>query len=114
MDTLVSEGVVQPGTHITAVGADSPGKQEIEASLFARADVLVVDSRTQCFAYGDSVYALNSRAVPPSRFVELGEIIASAAFGRTSDEQITIADLTGIAVQDIQIAKLALRALEMK
>jgi ornithine cyclodeaminase len=82
--------------------------------VLAGADVLVVDSRAQCFSYGDSAHAVNSRAVPPSHFVELGEIIADAALGRASDEQITIADLTGLVVQDIQIAKLALQALETK
>ena len=74
--------------------------------------MLAVDSRAQCFDHGDSVHALNSKAVPQSRFVELGEIIAGTARGRASDEQISIADLTGLAVQDIQIAKLALRSLE--
>ena len=113
-EPLVSAGAVRPGTHITAVGADSPGKQELEASLFAKAAVLAVDSRAQCFDHGDSVHALNSKAVPQSRFVELGEIIAGTARGRASDEQISIADLTGLAVQDIQIAKLALRSLETK
>lgn len=111
---LVSAGILRPGTHITAVGADSPGKHEIEAAVFAKADVLAVDSRTQGFSYGDSSHALNSRTVPPDHFVELGEIIAGTAVGRTNDEQITIADLTGLAVQDIQIAKLALSALETK
>ena len=111
---LVSAGILRPGTHITAVGADSPGKHEIEATVFAQADVLAVDSRTQGFSYGDSSHVLNSRTVSPDHFVELGEIIAGTAVGRTNDEQITIADLTGLAVQDIQIAKLALSALETK
>jgi len=111
-EPLVSADAVRPGTHITAVGADSPGKQELESALFAKAAVLAVDSRAQCFDHGDSVHALNAKAVPQSRFVELGEIIAGAARGRESDEQISIADLTGLAVQDIQIAKLALRSLE--
>lgn len=76
--------------------------------------MLVVDSRTQCFSHGDSAHALNSRTVSPDRFVELGEIIAGSAVGRTNEAQITVADLTGLAVQDIQIAKLALRGLEAK
>jgi ornithine cyclodeaminase len=60
------------------------------------------------------VHALNAKVVPQERFVELGEVIAGTAPGRTNDEQITIADLTGLAVQDIQIANLALRTLEKK
>jgi|SRR5882724_1226593 len=112
-EPLVPADAVRPGTHITAVGADSPGKQELEASLFAKAEVLAVDSRAQCFDHGESVHALNSKVVARSSFVELGEIIAGTVRGRTGDEQITIADLTGLAVQDIQIAKLALRSLEL-
>jgi ornithine cyclodeaminase len=108
---LVLAEYVQPGTHITAVGADGPGKQELDALVFAKAGVLAVDSRAQCFSHGDSAHALSSRAVDPGRFVELGEIIANTATGRTREEQITIADLTGLAVQDIEIAKLALRLL---
>jgi len=111
-EPLIPAGAVRPGTHITAVGADSPGKQELEASLFAKAEVLAVDSRAQCFDHGDSMHALSSKVVAQSRFVELGEIIAGTARSRTSEQQITIADLTGLAVQDIEIAKLALRSLE--
>ena len=104
---LLRAGMVRPGTHISAVGADAPGKQELDAGLFAEAGVLAVDSREQCFDHGDSVHALQAGNASRERFVELGEIIAGARPGRTSQEQITIADLTGLAIQDIQVAKLA-------
>jgi ornithine cyclodeaminase len=102
---------VRPGTHITAVGADSPGKQELDPALFARAEVLAVDSRLQCFDHGDSSHALRLSFASRERFVELGELIADPRLARTREDQITIADLTGLAVQDIQIAKLALAGL---
>lgn len=108
---LLRAAVVQPGTHITAVGADAPGKCELDPALFARAQVLAVDARQQCFEYGDAAGALRANTVGRERFVELGEIIAEPAHGRLDDNQITIADLTGLAIQDIQIAKLACEAL---
>jgi ornithine cyclodeaminase len=95
---------VQAGTHITAVGADGFGKQELDPALIARADVRVVDSRSQCFEYGDSSHALKAGLVTEDQFRELGEVIATPALGRTSESQITLADLTGVAIQDIQIA----------
>ena len=104
---LLLAGMIRPGTHITAVGADAPGKQELDAALFARADVLAVDSREQCFDHGDSFHALTAAAVSRERFVELGEIITGVRPGRTNEGQITIADLTGLAMQDIAVAKIA-------
>jgi ornithine cyclodeaminase len=108
---LVWSEAIRPGTHITAVGADSPGKQELDPELLRRADVLAVDARAQCFEYGDSAGALREGLVSRDRFVELGELIADPLLGRATDHQITIADLTGLAAQDIEIAKLAFHAL---
>lgn len=109
---LFSADCVQPGTHVTAVGTDGPGKQELDPMLFASADISVVDSRKQCIAYGDAAHAIRAGTIQEEDLVELGEVIDDPARGRTRDNEITIADLTGIAVQDIQIAKVALRALE--
>jgi ornithine cyclodeaminase len=107
---LLGAEEVQPGTHITAVGADGGGKQEIDPRLFARA-LCAVDSRTQCSQFGDSSYAIEQGLISIGELVELGEIIQARRLGRTNAAQITIADLTGVAVQDIQIAKLALQNL---
>lgn len=95
---------VQPGTHITAVGADCPGKQELATALVSRADVLVVDSISQCVDQGEIQTALAAGEIGISDLVELGHVINGSAAGRSNDEQITIADLTGVAVQDIAIA----------
>lgn len=102
---------ILPGTHITAVGADDQGKQEVDALLFKRADIIAVDSRSQCFSYGDSAYALQRGVLEKDKVVELGEIIVDPSLGRTSEAQITIADLTGVAIQDIQIATAVLSRL---
>src|SRR5262249_9323993 len=94
-----------------AVGADGSGKQELDPRIFALASVRGVDSRKQCAEYGDSFHAVNAGILSKDDLVELGEIIQDRNLGRKDDEAITIADLTGVAVQDIQIAKLALQAL---
>jgi ornithine cyclodeaminase len=107
---LLGAGDVQPGTHITAVGADGGGKQELDPRLFARA-LCAVDSRKQCAQFGDSSYAIQEGLIALGDLIELGEIVQNRSLGRKDAAQITIADLTGVAVQDIQIAKLALQRL---
>lgn len=95
---------VRPGTHITAVGADTPGKQELESALVAKADVVVADAIRQCVERGECAHAVGSGALDASRIIELGAVLAGTVKGRTSRDQITLADLTGVAVQDVQIA----------
>jgi ornithine cyclodeaminase len=107
---LILAADARPGTHITAVGADSAHKQELDAALFPRADVVVVDSVSQCADHGDLAHAVRAGLMRPGDVRELGAVIAGTAAGRTSPEQLTIADLTGVAVQDMQIAKAVYRA----
>ncbi len=97
---------VRPGTHITAMGSDDDGKQELEAALLGRADRVVADSVVQCSAYGECLHAIASGDITEADIVELGAVVANPSLGRTSNDQITVADLTGVAVQDIQIAKM--------
>lgn len=96
---IIMNQAVQPGTHITAVGADAPGKHELDPALLKRADSLVADSRSQCFDHGEL-----SVLEPTASVVELGEVLAGQVPGRGTKNDITIADLTGIAAQDIAIA----------
>jgi ornithine cyclodeaminase len=105
---------LRPGTHITAVGSDTAAKQELETGILARADVIVADSRAQCRERGEIHHALEAGAVAEDRVVELGDVIAGHAAGRTADDQITVADLTGVAVQDIAIAAAVFEALHRR
>lgn len=105
---------VRPGTHITGVGADSPGKQELDTALFARAEVVAADSIAQCADHGDLAPALAAGAITLERVRELGAVLADPKLGRTNDDQISIADLTGVAVQDIVIASHVLRRLSAR
>lgn len=101
---------VRSGTHITAMGSDDDGKQELEAALLGKADRVVADSVAQCSEYGECVHGIEEGSISRSDIVELGAVVANPHLGRTSDDQITVADLTGVAVQDIQIAKMIARA----
>lgn len=102
---------VQPGTHVTAVGADAPGKQELETELVARADLLVADLVSQCLDHGEISHAALAGLIQSGNVVELGLLLSNPGLGRTGTEQITIADLTGIAAQDIAMANAVLAAL---
>ena len=103
---LIMSDQVRPGTHITAMGSDDKGKQELDADLLKKADVLVADSRVQCSQYGEISHAVNNGLISENDFLELGSVINNNSLGRKNDNQITIADQTGVAVQDIQIAKM--------
>ena len=104
-EPLIRADWVQAGTHITAVGADTPGKQELDEALMERADVCVVDSTSQCTDHGEIQAAIANGLIDASKLQELGDVIGGRARGRETPEQISVADLTGVAVQDIAIAK---------
>lgn len=96
---------IRPGTHITAVGADEPSKHELDASVFEVADLIAVDSLSQCLAFGDL-----SHAGPLKKpILELGALIM-APLPREAP-WITVADLTGVAVEDLQAAKVVVSPL---
>jgi len=96
---------IRPGTHITAVGSDTPDKQELDPAILAKAARVVVDSLSQSELRGEVFKAVGAGAIARDRLVELGSVIAEEKHRRASDEEITVADLTGVAVQDIQISK---------
>ncbi|AHG92226.1 ornithine cyclodeaminase/mu-crystallin (plasmid) [Gemmatirosa kalamazoonensis] len=100
---LFPADAVRPGTHVTAVGADAPGKQELDPALFGRADLVVVDSRAQCADHGELSHALAAGVVRADTVRELGEVLADRV--QRAEESITVCDLTGVAVQDIVIAR---------
>ncbi|WP_299140220.1 hypothetical protein [uncultured Tateyamaria sp.] len=95
---------------ITAVGADAPGKQELDPDTVARADLLCADSIAHCVDYDEMSHAAAAGRVDRENIAETGQILSGAASGRTSDTRINLADLTGIAAQDIAIANVVLAA----
>lgn len=105
-EPLIRAEHLQPGTHITAMGSDDHGKQELAAEVLAKADLVIADSISQCVDHGECFHAVKDKLIEESSILELGNVIKNPGIGRTSEEQITVADLTGVAIQDIQIAKM--------
>ncbi|MHA1154679.1 MAG: ornithine cyclodeaminase family protein [Candidatus Heimdallarchaeota archaeon] len=102
---LINSDQVMKGTHITAVGSDTPEKQELDAKILQKADRVVVDSISQVLSRGESFHALEMGLITKEDLIELGNVIQDKKLQRASDDEITVADLTGVAVQDLQIAK---------
>lgn len=99
---LIEASMVRPGTRIVAVGADTPGKQELTTALVGNARV-IVDSRTQCVDHGEAGWAVRAGLMPPEALIELGALLENPIAFDEAD--IVIADLTGVAVQDVAVAK---------
>ena len=102
-EPLFADGLVRKGTHVTAIGADCPGKQELPTELVAAASLRVCDMASQSLNHGEFQTAHRSDA--SLQVTELGHILSGAQPGRTSDDDITVVDLTGIAAQDIAITQ---------
>ncbi len=95
---------VRPGTFVAAVGADSPDKQELEPRLLAEA-LLVVDVLEQCATIGELHHALDAGALTREAVhAELADVLTGRRPGRQSDQEITIFDSTGTALQDVAAA----------
>ena len=79
-------------------------RSELDSELLVKAEIVVADSISQCIERGEISHALKDGKLDKNDMVELGSVLNEHHLGRTSSEQITVADLTGVAVQDIQIA----------
>ena len=108
---LIDVSQIKKGTHITAMGSDTAEKQELDTKILLMADIVVADSLTQCQERGEVYKALLTNDLKLDRVIELGHAIKSSNRIRTSEDQVTVADLTGVAVQDVQIAKVVSAAL---
>lgn len=107
---LLQAGKLLKGTHITAMGSDTAEKQELDPAILRDADVVVADSISQCMERGEIFRAIQAGMLEKEKLKELGRIISGAEQGRVSQDQITVADLTGVAVQDIKIASAVFEA----
>jgi ornithine cyclodeaminase len=108
LEPLIRSEWLQPGTHITAVGADDETKRELEMAVLERADVIVVDSRTVNQKYGDVARALQSGRLKVSDLIELGTLLENPNLGRSSSSQITVSKLVGLGVQDLAAVEVVL------
>jgi len=101
---------LHPGLHVTAMGSDQAGKNEVEPAALARADLYVCDRVSQCELLGELRSAIAAGTWQGGTPPELGEIVAGQGPGRISEDQITICDLTGTGAQDTAIANYAVKA----
>ncbi|MAI90005.1 hypothetical protein [Ponticaulis sp.] len=107
-EALIDNAWVQPGQHITAMGSDLVGMQELDPAILGRADIVVCDSREQCAEIGELQHGIASGDLKDLSLVsELGEVCIGKRPGRKTADQITVCDLTGIGVQDTAIANIA-------
>ncbi len=103
---LISAPWVLPGTHFSCVGADMVGKQEIDQEIFSAARVIVDDVK-QSTTYGETQHAFRKGLVKEDQLIEMGDLISNTDLGRQSEEDVTIFDTTGIALQDLMVASYA-------
>lgn len=108
---LLQAAQIRRGTHITAMGSDTAEKQELDPAILRKADRVAVDSISQSFFRGEVHHALEAGMISKEKLVELGTAINDKSLQRRSDDEITVVDLTGVAVQDIQISKAVWRVL---
>jgi len=110
-EPLVRGDWLVPGVHVTAVGSDMPEKQELHPGVLARADKVVVDRLEACLENGELHHAVAAGVLAPEDVhAELGQVAAGERPGRESDDEITVADLTGVGVQDAAVAAAVLDA----
>ena len=114
-EALVKAEWISKGMHINAIGADGPGKQELDPAIVKLADKVVVDSLAQCRRIGEIQHALSLGLIKESDVhAEIGEILIGKKVGRESDDEITFFDSTGLAAQDIAAAHVVLEAAREK
>ena len=111
---LLEVQMIKPGTHITAMGSDTHEKNELSVDILELADIVSTDSIDQAISRGEISHALRAEKIKKDNIIELGQIILDPNIGRKSDSEITVSDLSGVAIQDIMIAKAITKILESK
>jgi alanine dehydrogenase len=102
-EVLLPEGSLQPGQHVSLMGADGPGKAEIAVAELVRTRIFC-DDWEQASHNGELVHAVEAGALQRDEVTELGAVLTGTAPGRTSEDEITAFDSTGLAIQDLAIA----------
>jgi len=102
-DAILTDTQVRPGTHIACMGTDTKGKQEVDAALVARATVFT-DAVAQAVSIGECQHAVANGTLSKTDIIELGAAINGTHPGRTSDDEVTLFDGTGVGLQDLAVA----------
>jgi len=107
-EPLMMRDWIKPGTHIACMGTDTKGKQEVDAHLVAAATVFT-DEVAQSITIGETQHAIAQGLVKEGDITPIGEVINGTHKGRTSDDEITLFDGTGVGLQDLAVAAVAAR-----
>ncbi|RGP38315.1 iminosuccinate reductase BhcD [Pseudotabrizicola alkalilacus] len=99
---------VAPGTHLACMGTDTRGKQEVEPALLGRASVFA-DEIAQSVSIGEAQHAVAAGLLDATAITPLGDVITGRHPGRRSDDEITLFDGTGVGLQDLAVAAMAVR-----
>jgi ornithine cyclodeaminase/alanine dehydrogenase-like protein (mu-crystallin family) len=101
---VIATDDLRPGQHIAALGADVHGKAEVELAALASCH-LFCDEWAQASAGGELAHAVSAGAVGRDDVTQIGDVITGTADGRESDDEVTLFDSTGLAIQDLAIAQ---------
>jgi alanine dehydrogenase len=100
---LIMADWIEPGSHINAMGADSPGKQELDPRILEQSHI-IVDHKSQARIYGEIHLPLQQQLLSESAVAgDIGEVVAGQVPGRQSDKDITVFDGTGMALEDAAV-----------
>ena len=102
-DVILKADQVSPGTHVACMGTDTKGKQEVDPQLLVAADVFT-DEVAQSISIGEAQHAVAQGLIQESDVAQIGAVINGTNPGRTSDDQITLFDGTGVGLQDLAVA----------
>lgn len=105
-EPVLKAAQVTPGTHVACMGTDTKGKQEVETDLVGKAK-LFTDEVAQSATIGECQHAVAAGIVSEDNIIEIGAVINATHPGRTSDEDITLFDGTGVGLQDLAVASAA-------
>lgn len=100
---ILTEAHVTPGTHIACMGTDTVGKQELDPAILARATIFT-DEVAQSVSLGEAQHAVRNGLIEEAAVNKIGDVINGTHPGRTSDEEITLFDGTGVGLQDLAVA----------
>ena len=106
-EIVIGRGSMQPGQHVSLMGADGPGKQEIAVEELQRVRVFC-DDWEQASHNGDLVHAVDAAVLARDDVSQVGDVLIGATEGRKSDREMTVFDSTGLAIQDLAIALAAM------
>ncbi len=107
-EPLLMRDWIKPGTHLACMGTDTKGKMEVDAELLARATVFT-DEIAQSISIGESQHAIQKGLITEDQITPIGDVIKGDHLGRSSEDEVTLFDGTGVGLQDLAVASVAAR-----